>query len=375
MKILYLTNIPSPYRVDFFNELGKRCELTVIFESTASTERDINWRAESAKNYRAIYLKGIKIGTAESFCPQITRYLTSEYQIIVIGMYSSPTSMYAIEYMKVRKIPFFLNSDGGMVKNDSLLKAKIKRHFISAASAWLSTGDFTTNYLCYYGAKKDWIFKYPFTSMSEYDISQAHLYKKKGKSFFRKKLGMKEKQIILTVGRFTYKNGYGKGYDTLLRAAEQMPKSIGIYIVGGDPTEEFVEWKKNKNLSNIHYVGFKKKEMLAEYYAAADIFTLLSVNDVWGLVINEAMAYSLPIIVSNGCGAGIELIQNGVNGYVISVGDDKDFTKKSYYILKNTTLATFMGKNNYKSIENYTIEKMAMAHISCFDKFISYKSR
>ena len=45
MNILWLTNIPSPYRVNFFNELGKYCDLTVLFEKKASDERDKSWKS------------------------------------------------------------------------------------------------------------------------------------------------------------------------------------------------------------------------------------------------------------------------------------------------------------------------------------------
>ena len=44
MKILWLTNIPSPYRVKFFNELGTKCDLTVVFEKRSSSERDESWK-------------------------------------------------------------------------------------------------------------------------------------------------------------------------------------------------------------------------------------------------------------------------------------------------------------------------------------------
>lgn len=44
MKVLYITNIPSPYKVDFYNELGKYCELTALFETDASTERSEEWK-------------------------------------------------------------------------------------------------------------------------------------------------------------------------------------------------------------------------------------------------------------------------------------------------------------------------------------------
>ena len=49
MKVLFLTNIPSPYRVDFFNQLGKYCELTVLYELGYATNRDKNWTSGVAK--------------------------------------------------------------------------------------------------------------------------------------------------------------------------------------------------------------------------------------------------------------------------------------------------------------------------------------
>ena len=57
MKILWLTNIPSPYRVDFFNELGKLCELTVLFEKKAASDRDDSWKNFEAKNFTPVFLK------------------------------------------------------------------------------------------------------------------------------------------------------------------------------------------------------------------------------------------------------------------------------------------------------------------------------
>ena len=60
MKVLFFTNIPSPYRVDFFNELGKYCELTVLYERRDADDRDKNWcnNEENNLNFKPIYLKG-----------------------------------------------------------------------------------------------------------------------------------------------------------------------------------------------------------------------------------------------------------------------------------------------------------------------------
>ena len=75
MKVLILTNIPSPYRVDFFNELGKLCELTVVFERAASTERDDSWKTYNTDHFTPVVLNGVKKGVANAFCPSVVKYL------------------------------------------------------------------------------------------------------------------------------------------------------------------------------------------------------------------------------------------------------------------------------------------------------------
>lgn len=193
MKVLFMTNIPSPYRVDFFNELGKQCELTVLFETKSAKSRDEAWLADNIQNFKAVFLKGIRTGEAEAFCPGVLKFLSKKkYDIIVVGMYSSPTGMLAIESMRLRGIPFFLSSDGGMKKADSGFKYQFKKHFISAASAWLSTGKVTTEYLTYYGAKEGRIYQYPFTSVRKQDVLEKPLPQAEKKQY-REKLGMTEK--------------------------------------------------------------------------------------------------------------------------------------------------------------------------------------
>ncbi|MDO5425084.1 MAG: glycosyltransferase family 4 protein [Eubacteriales bacterium] len=369
MRVLYLTNIPSPYRVDFFNELGKLCDLTVLFETRYSKERDERWVSETETHYRPVFMRGIRHGVAEAICPEVIKYLSPEkFDIIVVGMYSSPTGMIAIEYMRLKKIKFILNTDGGLIKEDNGIRHKLKAHFIGAASAWLSTGDMATDYLCYYGAKREKVYKYPFTSVKRDEIISANSMSGDMKNYMKKQLGIKEEKIILTVGRFTYEEGYGKGYDSILKAAERIDPSIGIYIVGDEPTEEFIKWKDEKNLTQVHYIGFQKKNELAKFYAAADLFVLMTKMDVWGLVINEAMMYSLPVITTDQCGAGVELVRNGENGYVIPVGDYDSLAEKIAYILSDSNVTCGFGKRSYEIIFNYTLEQMADCHYKTFEK-------
>ena len=61
MKVLFITNVPSPYRVEFFKELGKHCDLTVLFEKSTSDERDASWKNYSFAGFNGIILKSINL--------------------------------------------------------------------------------------------------------------------------------------------------------------------------------------------------------------------------------------------------------------------------------------------------------------------------
>ena len=118
MKVLFLTNVPSPYRVNFFNELGKYCDLTVVFEKKTSTERDKSWQNYTFENFKGVFLKGVSISTDSAFCFGLKKIIKKgNFDRIICANFSSPTGMRAISYMRRKKIPYFLESDGGVAKN------------------------------------------------------------------------------------------------------------------------------------------------------------------------------------------------------------------------------------------------------------------
>ena len=106
MKVLFLANVPAPYRVHFFNELGKRCDLTVLFEKRRSDERDPAWQVDAFRHFKGVFLKGISTRTDAAFCPGVTRYLRDRsFDCVICSTFSTLTGMWAIRYMKRHRIP------------------------------------------------------------------------------------------------------------------------------------------------------------------------------------------------------------------------------------------------------------------------------
>ena len=359
-KVLWLTNIPSPYRVSFFNELGRDCELTVLFEKAFSEERDDRWKEYECQNFTGIVLpsKSVDVDKAISF--SAFRYLWKyRREIIVISNPASPTGILAISFLRVLGIPYVIESDGAFPKKSTGLKGLLKRFLYVRSKACFTTSELGKEYFLLNGVPHQNIYKYPFTSIHDSDIPDA--IGTEQKDLLRKQLHIEEPRVVISVGRFIK----SKGFDVLLEAVSRInDKTIGFYIVGDKPTKEFLGYCNEKKLSNVHFVDFMPPTKLREWYLAADVFTLPTRTDVWGLVINEAMSCGLPVVTTNMCIAGTEMVSED-NGILIDIDDSKALADGLLSVLNNVDKEA-MSKNARDVASAYTIEKMAQKHIQLF---------
>lgn len=368
MKVLWITNIPSPYRVEFFKELGLKCQLDVVFECMFSKERDKSWRKTNVDGFNAFFLKGVQYKTDMAFCPGIIKFLKKDYDVIVVTDYASLTGMFAIFYMKHHNISFVLEGDGAYRGSGQGCKEKLKRKLITSAKYWLATSEEHKSFYKFYGAKENKIFKYPFTSIREKEVLKIPPIMEQ-KMDLRQEKNIVEEYIVLSIGQFIYR----KGYDVLLNAANKLDKNIGIYIIGGKPTEEYKEQVKQYNLTNVHFLDFMSPEELRYYYQLADLFVLPTREDIWGLVINEALANALPVITTNACIAGSELITTECGKIV-----EKDNADQLAFSIEESLYSTEWRRSAelacLKKIGYYTIENMCTVHMNIFDKILRGES-
>ena len=368
IRVLWLANIPSPYRVDFFNELGKYCALTVLFERRASSERDESWKDYRMDYFQGIFLYGKTLGTAEAFCPGIIRHITRQYEYIIVTNYSDPTGLLAIAFMKARKIPYLIEGDGAFPKSGKDMREKLKHWSISGAEACFSTGRMHDAYYRVYDAKK--IIRYPFSSVRAVDICK-YLMSSIEKAQLRASLGIPEKQMVLAVGQLIPR----KGYDVLVRAAEKMDCSVGFYIIGDQPrdsspteSDSMVRMNEYAHSEHLHFISFKKREELKQYYRAADLFVHPCREDIWGLVVNEALSCGLPVISTEKCNAALELVKDGINGCILPVEDSDALADAIHAYLLRLDTAEYKDLTwaALGSVKDYTIEKMAERHMEVF---------
>ena len=362
-RALFLTNYASPYRVHFYDELAKNMDVTVLYTDRVENQknRSADWFVAGGGGYHPVQLtpRGPRFQD-ETMCPDVLKWLRKPWDFIVVCGYSSPTAILAMAWLRAKKIPFYMEVDGGLIREEGRAKFLFKKKLVRMADRWISSGKYTTEFLVHYGAEESRISRYPFSSVFERDILPCAPTPEE-KRAVKGELNIPEERMVLAIGQFIPR----KGFDVLMRAACCLDKTIGIYIVGGEPTEEYIQLREELGLNNVHFVGFQKKEALARFYIAADLFVLPTREDIWGLVINEAMAYGLPVITTDRCVAGLELVEDGVNGGIVPVEDADALAAKMREVLRGD-LET-MGNASLKKIRPFTIENMAKAHVEIFE--------
>jgi glycosyltransferase involved in cell wall biosynthesis len=116
--------------------------------------------------------------------------------------------------------------------------------------------------------------------------------------------------VVLTVARLVPE----KGLDTLLRAAH----GVRLRIAGSGPLRDELEREAGDNVSFLGELG---RDELLQAYADADVFALLSRREPWGVVVNEAAAAGLPLVLSDRVGAAADLLRDGENGVLVPAED------------------------------------------------------
>lgn len=362
-KILILSIYPAPYRLELFSHFLNDFNVDIFFEYSNGDQRDERWFLEG--NYQLL-----DDATGRKNFLEKSKNL-KEYSLVVLYDYSTKESRRLIAKCKREKVPYVINCDGVILPHKkNFLKDIIKRWLLSSAAAYMASGTHAKEYFLRYGADEKQIFTHTFSTLHTSDIEQMPLEREE-KFDLRQKLGLPtDKKIAIAVGRFIPL----KRYDYLLKEWKRIDDNCYLLLIGGgEELEKYKEIIRENGLNNVILEPFHPPVELYEYYKAADLLIHPTSYDVWGLVVNEAMAKGLPVVVSDTCVAGLELVKDGVNGYLFPMGKESVAIDKLLKILNNDDLCERMAKESLKAIHDYTIENMAKTHIEIFKKVLNEK--
>jgi glycosyltransferase involved in cell wall biosynthesis len=156
-----------------------------------------------------------------------------------------------------------------------------------------------------------------------------------------------------------------KGANELLEAFALLegPERAVLHVVGSGPQQGELEGLARGVGAGkrVEFHGFLQEEDVARLAGVCDAFVCPSHRELWGLVINEALACGVPVLASRACGATGDLIAEGHNGFVIDSHDPSDIAQRLQVVMDDDGRARQMGAAALRSVRERASLQMSAA--------------
>jgi len=289
--------------------------------------------------------------------------------VVAVNGWNNFGSLIAAKCCVRRGIPMIVMSESSpQDERRTWWKEAIKRRIAGLYSAALVGGQRHVEYLAELGMPRERIF-------TGYDVVDNHYFRQKAEevrsqsSEVRQKCALHE-NYFLASARFIEKKNLARlvqAYAEYRRRSEvrSQKSEVGndkapwdLVVLGDGPLKaDLCRLISDLRLNeHVHLPGFKPYEELPFYYALANAFVHASTTEQWGLVVNEAIASGLPVIVSNRCGCAPELV-NG-NGFTFDPTNEDELATR---LLEMASLSDEerkqLGDNSYRIAANFAPER------------------
>jgi glycosyltransferase involved in cell wall biosynthesis len=321
MKVAFVSPEPTPYRAPLLDRIAALpdVELTAIYAARTVASRQ--WAVEMSHD--AVFLSGVGLPGARAvlrhdypITPGILAALgDAQPDVAVVSGWSTFASQAALAWCRLRRVPYVLlveSHDAGPKAGwRRTVKTTAVPPILRSAASVLVVGSLARESVVALGADPARVRVFANTiDVQAWADRAAELAGRR--SELRAEFGLAVHEVaVLSVARLAPE----KGLDVLLRAATAA--GVRPLIVGSGKDRAYLQTIARDTI----FTGELPADRVAEVYAAADIFALLSAHEPWGVAVNEAAASSLPLVLSDRVGAAADLLRDGENGVLVPFGD------------------------------------------------------
>jgi glycosyltransferase involved in cell wall biosynthesis len=319
---------PTPYRAPLLDRVAAlpEIDLTVIY--AAETVAGRTWRVRP--RHRAVFLRGARLPGARKLLhhdypvtPGITRALgRARPDVVVVSGWSTFAAQAAIGWCRARGIPYVLvvesHDEGPRSGWRRGIKGAVVPRIVGNAAGALVTGTLARRSMIARGAPPERVRVFANTiDVESFREEAVELAPRRDE--LRAELGAgPDDVVVLSVARLAPE----KGLDVLVHAvAEARDQRLVLVLAGEGPEREELEDLAGVLGARVVFAGDREWHRIVETYVAADVFALLSEREPWAVVVNEAAACGLPLVLSDRVGAAHDLLRDGENGFLVSAGD------------------------------------------------------
>jgi len=292
--------------------------------------------------------------------------------IVNLTGYYDFASWTALFYCKINGIKTILSNES--TSNDHTrnnVKEFLKSSIIKQFNGYFNFGTLSKNYLLGLGVKpeKMLVNRNCVDNKALKNIYQNCLPERIER---QTALNLASKNFIFVGRLIDYKNLF-LFLEAFGIAQSKLNEDWGVIILGdGEQKEDLQRFVKERNIKHISFQRGVSWQEVPEYLALSDVLVLPSYSEPWGLVVNEAMACGLPVIVSEKCGCAIDLVRNGENGFIFSPNNIEQLTSILLKFMNKEVSFDQMRKISDQIIQEYSPQNIAKEMYEGFKKLNQY---
>jgi glycosyltransferase involved in cell wall biosynthesis len=336
-RVALLTNAPAPYRTQFLNELARRCNLLVVFDTKREPDREwvidesefvFDWRVSRGLMISRPHLPRRRFDKRVLHVPLNTFTILERFQpdVVVSGELGIRT-MWAALYCVIRRRHLIAwwegvpNSDGS-----GRLRTLSRTVLLRRASRYWGNGVESARSLAHYGVPRERV----DLGMTAIDTGfwrrAVDDQRALARGQVREELAL-QGAVLLFVGELDSRKGVPELLQALTALVDMRDvPSWSMLLVGSGPLGAEVDrWALAHPKIPVVRTGFVQPTCMPKYYAAADIFVLASLEDPWGAVCLEALVAGLPQVTSSMVGSAADLVVSNEIGDIVDPGDPDGF--------------------------------------------------
>ena len=320
---------PTPYRAPLLDRVAAlpELDLTVVY-SAETVVAGRTWLVELRHDH--VFLGGVRLPGAERLLhhdypvtPGVVPALEETGpDVVVVSGWSTFAAQAAIAWCRARRVPYVLvvesHDEGPRPGWRRWVKGAVVPRVVGNASGVLVTGTLARDSMIARGAPPSRVRVFANTiDVDAFAARASGLAPRRGE--LRAALGAADNDVlVLSVARLAPE----KRLDTLVRAAVESGDHHVLLVVAGEgPGRGELESLARETGARLVLTGDVEWDRVVELYVAADVFALLSERETWAVVVNEAAACGLPLVLTDRIGAAHDLLRDGENGVLVPAGD------------------------------------------------------
>jgi glycosyltransferase involved in cell wall biosynthesis len=297
--------------------------------------------------------------------------------VVAVTGWSTPESFAAIAWARRNGRRIVVMSDSQADDAPRLkLRETIKSRLVRACDAALVAGERHRDYVVALGIPEHRTFL-GFDVVDNAYFQSGAATARADAAAVRTRHALPERYLLASA-RFIAKKNLPRLIESYALAIAGLDAAPDLVLLDDGPERPAVEAaiKRAGIIGRVHLPGFRSYELLPIFYGLAEAFVHVSTTEQWGLVINEAAASGLPLIVSRACGASGELVRHDVNGFVVDACDTDRITD----VLRRMTTLTpearaAMGEASRLIVANWGPERFASGFAAACEAALAQPSR